>query len=177
MKRQRSCFHNSGALRVALEESHHLLLDQRHLLICSECFQLDEGCHVKLGVLRRTGDAGWTDIAGQAVPKWAQSPKNVVFSDDRPKIAVTSESGDAKTLVSFPVAVTRETARFHAEDPAENSSGDRKHVVCVLDAKGGILKQESITNTRPSLTALSNKRMPTGSRSRGRWFALNRFGP
>lgn len=35
--------------------------------------------------------------------------------------------------------------------------GDRKHAVCVLDAKGGILKQESITNTRPSLTALSRR--------------------
>jgi transposase len=35
--------------------------------------------------------------------------------------------------------------------------GDRKHAVCVLDAKGEILKQESIANTRPSLTALSRR--------------------
>jgi transposase len=35
--------------------------------------------------------------------------------------------------------------------------GDRKHAVCVLDAKGEVLKQESITNTRPSLTALSRR--------------------
>jgi transposase len=35
--------------------------------------------------------------------------------------------------------------------------GDRKHAVCVLDAKGEILKQESITNSRPSLTALSRR--------------------
>jgi len=35
--------------------------------------------------------------------------------------------------------------------------GDRKHAVCVLDANGEILKQESITNTRPSLTALSRR--------------------
>lgn len=35
--------------------------------------------------------------------------------------------------------------------------GDRKHAVCVLDATGKILKQESITNTRASLTALSRR--------------------
>jgi transposase len=35
--------------------------------------------------------------------------------------------------------------------------GDRKHAVCVLNAKGEVLKQESITNTRPSLTALSRR--------------------
>lgn len=35
--------------------------------------------------------------------------------------------------------------------------GDRKHAVCVLDAKGEILKQETITNTRASLTALSRR--------------------
>ena len=35
--------------------------------------------------------------------------------------------------------------------------GDRKHAVCVLDATGEILHQESITNTRGSLTALSRR--------------------
>jgi hypothetical protein len=35
--------------------------------------------------------------------------------------------------------------------------GDRKHAVCVLDAKGDILKQETITNSRGSLTALSRR--------------------
>lgn len=35
--------------------------------------------------------------------------------------------------------------------------GDRKHALCVLDAKGDILKQESITNSRPSLIALSGR--------------------
>jgi transposase len=35
--------------------------------------------------------------------------------------------------------------------------GDRKHAVCVLDAKGEVIKEESITNTRPSLTALSRR--------------------
>lgn len=35
--------------------------------------------------------------------------------------------------------------------------GDRKHAVCVLDAKGKVLKQESITNNRGSLTALSRR--------------------
>ena len=35
--------------------------------------------------------------------------------------------------------------------------GDRRHAVCVLDAKGNILKQESIANSRPSLTALSRR--------------------
>lgn len=37
--------------------------------------------------------------------------------------------------------------------------GDRKHAVCVLDAEGEIVKQESIANSRGSLTALS-KRYP-----------------
>jgi transposase len=35
--------------------------------------------------------------------------------------------------------------------------GDRKHAVCVLDSKGEILKEESITNSRESLTALSKR--------------------
>lgn len=35
--------------------------------------------------------------------------------------------------------------------------GDRKHSVCVLDPKGAILKEETITNTRGSLTALSKR--------------------
>jgi transposase len=35
--------------------------------------------------------------------------------------------------------------------------GDRKHAVCALDAKGSILKEESITNTRGSLAALSRR--------------------
>lgn len=35
--------------------------------------------------------------------------------------------------------------------------GDRKHAVCVLNAKGEILKQETITNSRGSLAALSRR--------------------
>lgn len=35
--------------------------------------------------------------------------------------------------------------------------GDRKHAVCVLDAKGEILKQETITNSRGNLAALSRR--------------------
>lgn len=35
--------------------------------------------------------------------------------------------------------------------------GDRKHAVCVLDAKGDILKQEIINNNRGSLAALSRR--------------------
>jgi transposase len=35
--------------------------------------------------------------------------------------------------------------------------GDRKHAVCVLGAKGEILKQETIANSRASLTALSRR--------------------
>ena len=35
--------------------------------------------------------------------------------------------------------------------------GDRKHSVCVLDDQGGILKEETITNTRASLAALSKR--------------------
>lgn len=78
---------------------HYLLLDQRHLLIYSEYFQLDEGYPAKLEVLRRTGDAGWTDISHQAVPKRAQSPKSVIFAADRSKITVTDAAGDSQTLV------------------------------------------------------------------------------
>ena len=35
--------------------------------------------------------------------------------------------------------------------------GECKHAVCVLDSRGEILKQKSITNTRGSLTALSRR--------------------
>lgn len=35
--------------------------------------------------------------------------------------------------------------------------GDRKHAVCVLNSRGEFLKQESITNTGASLTALSRR--------------------
>jgi transposase len=35
--------------------------------------------------------------------------------------------------------------------------GNRKHAVCVLDAKGQVVTQDSITNSRPSLTALSRR--------------------
>ncbi len=35
--------------------------------------------------------------------------------------------------------------------------GDRKHAVCVLDANGEILKEESITNSRDNLAALSRR--------------------
>jgi transposase len=35
--------------------------------------------------------------------------------------------------------------------------GDRKHAVCVLNAKGEILKEETITNSRGSLVALSRR--------------------
>ena len=31
--------------------------------------------------------------------------------------------------------------------------GDCKHAICVLDARGEVIQQESIRNTRPSLTA------------------------
>jgi len=33
--------------------------------------------------------------------------------------------------------------------------GDRKHAICVLDAEGSVLNRETITNSRPGLTALS----------------------
>lgn len=35
--------------------------------------------------------------------------------------------------------------------------GDRKHAVCVLDGDGNVIKHETITNTRESLTALSRR--------------------
>ena len=49
--------------------------------------------------------------------------------------------------------------------------GDRKHAVCVLDAKGKVLVQETVANTRPALTALSRRHrralvvMEVGTRS------------
>ncbi len=77
---------------------HFLLLDQRHLLIYSEYFQLDEGYPAKLEVLRRTGDAGWTDITDKAVPEWAQSPKKVDFSNDHSTVVITAASGKKESL-------------------------------------------------------------------------------
>lgn len=77
---------------------HYLLLDQRHILIYSEYFQLDEGYPAKLEVLRRAGDAGWMDISDRAVPKRAQSPKSVVFSADRSKITVIDTSNSSQTF-------------------------------------------------------------------------------
>ncbi len=78
---------------------HFLLLDQRHLLIYDEYFQLDDGYPAELKVLRRTGDAGWTDVSDKTVPKWAQAPKNVTFSSNRSSVTVTGSSGDTHTLV------------------------------------------------------------------------------
>jgi hypothetical protein len=78
---------------------HYLLLDQRHLLIYSEYFELEDGYPAKLEVLRRIGDAGWKDISDQAVPKSAQSPKGMSFSADRSKIAVMNAVGESKTLI------------------------------------------------------------------------------
>jgi len=78
---------------------HFLLLDQRHLLIYSEYLELDDGYPAKLEVLRRTGDAGWTDISDRAVPKGARSPKSVVFPADRSKVTVTDAAGASQTLV------------------------------------------------------------------------------
>lgn len=78
---------------------HYLLLDQRHLLIYSEYLDLDKGYPAKLEVLRRTGDAGWTDISDRAVPKRARFPKSVAFPADRSKITVTDTSGASQTLI------------------------------------------------------------------------------
>lgn len=77
---------------------HFLLLDQRHLLIYSEYFQLADGYPAKLEVLRRTGDAGWTDISDKAVPKWARSPKKVDYSKDHTTVVVIADSGKKETL-------------------------------------------------------------------------------
>jgi Transposase len=41
--------------------------------------------------------------------------------------------------------------------PVLRGASNRKHAVCVLDGKGEILMQESITNSRGSLTALSRR--------------------
>jgi hypothetical protein len=77
---------------------HFLLLDQRHLLVYSEYLELEDGYPAKLEVLRRTGDAGWTDISEQVIPKWARSPKGVTFSSDRASFTVTSSTGDSQTF-------------------------------------------------------------------------------
>ena len=72
---------------------HFLLLDQRHLLIFSEFFALDNGYPASLEVLRRTSDAGWSDVTVETVPKWARSPKGVRFASDHNHVEVTDESG------------------------------------------------------------------------------------
>jgi hypothetical protein len=77
---------------------HFLLLDQRHLLIFSEFFELEDGYPAKLEVLRRTSDAGWSDVSEQVIPKWARAPKSVAFSGDRHSVKVTGDSGTSQTL-------------------------------------------------------------------------------
>ena len=78
---------------------HFLLLDQRHLLVYSERFDLDDGYAPRLEVLRRTGDAGWTDVSDPAVPQWARTPKDVSFPPARDRVTVTGNSGESHTLV------------------------------------------------------------------------------
>ena len=77
---------------------HYLLLDQRHLLIYSEFFALKDGYPAKLEVLRRTSDAGWSDVSDQVIPKWARTPKNVAFPGDLNSVTVTGGSGTSQTL-------------------------------------------------------------------------------
>lgn len=78
---------------------HFVLLDQRHLLVYSELFELEEGWTPRLEVLQRKGDAAWSNITKQAVPDWARSPMQLAFSDDYRRITVTDSSGRARTLV------------------------------------------------------------------------------
>lgn len=77
---------------------HYLLLDQRHLLTFSEHFQLDGGYPAKLKILRRTSDAGWSNVTNSTVPAWAQSPRAVSFAPDYSSITVTSTKGDNQKL-------------------------------------------------------------------------------
>lgn len=77
---------------------HFMLLDQRHLLIFSEFFELEDGYPAKLEVLRRTSDAGWSDVSDQVIPKWARTPKSVAFSGDHHSVTVTGDSGTSQTL-------------------------------------------------------------------------------
>ena len=77
---------------------HFLLLDQRHLLVYSEFFELEDGYPPKLEVLQRTGDASWTDVTNKAVPKWAQAPKNVTFSKDYSRIMAIGQTGESHSL-------------------------------------------------------------------------------
>ncbi len=76
--------------------THYLLLDQRHILIYCEYFELDNGYPAKLEILRRNGDTGWTDVSGQALPTWARTPKNVTFSADRSRLTITGTSGQSR---------------------------------------------------------------------------------
>ena len=78
---------------------HYLLLDQRHLLIFSEHYELENGYPPMLEVLRRTSDAGWSEVTSSTVPAWAQSPKAVQFSPDYSSITVTSVAGENERLV------------------------------------------------------------------------------
>ena len=74
---------------------HFLLLDQHHLLIYSEFFELERGSPPKLQVLQRN-DASWSDISEQAIPAWARSPKAVSYAQDYSFVTVTSSNGKTK---------------------------------------------------------------------------------
>ncbi|GAA5126541.1 hypothetical protein JIN84_15620 [Luteolibacter yonseiensis] len=78
--------------------THYLLLDQRHILIYCEYFELDNGYPAKLEILRRTGDTDWTDISDQTLPQWTRTPKSVSFSADRSRLTVTGPSGESQTF-------------------------------------------------------------------------------
>jgi len=78
--------------------THYLLLDQRHILIYSEYFELDNGYPAKLEILHRTGDTEWADISSRMLPNWARAPKNVTFSADRFRFTVTGPSGEIQTF-------------------------------------------------------------------------------
>lgn len=77
---------------------HFLLLDQRHLLVYSEAMSLEGGHPPRLEILKRTNDAGWTDVTEKTVPRWARSPRSVTFAPASRSIHVTGTDSTSKTL-------------------------------------------------------------------------------
>ncbi|WP_038166647.1 hypothetical protein [Verrucomicrobium sp. BvORR106] len=77
---------------------HFLLLDQRHLLVYSEGMSLDSGSPPCLEILKRTSDAGWSDVTEKTVPRWARSATSVKFSPDSTSIHVTGPDSTSREL-------------------------------------------------------------------------------
>jgi hypothetical protein len=69
-----------------------LLLDQRHLLIFDHAMDLEGGYPPQLTVLRRDGDASWSNVSETVLPKWSRQPSKVTIEPATGLIHVSSSS-------------------------------------------------------------------------------------